>query len=115
MCAPAWVEGAGGGSTEQELSVFESSHLPLPPCWVYMYRLFSTWWVLEISRISLALDRGAVESASQLRVYHLTGLVAVLGLFLPFLLLVIHADPTRPLPREDRQLPPAPFLPAGLT
>lgn len=60
--------------------------------------LFSPWWVLEISRISLALDQGAVESANQLHIHHLTDPISVLGLFLLFLLLVIHVDPTRPLP-----------------
>lgn len=95
--------------------MFESLHLPLPPCWGHKYQLFSTWWVLEISRISPALDWGAVESANQLRIYHLTDPVSVLGLFLTFLLLVIHVHPTWPLPWEDRQLLLAPFLPAGLT
>lgn len=69
-----------------------------------------------IPRLSLALNRGVVETADQLHVCHLTDLVSTLGLFLPFLMLVIHADPTLPLPWEDRQTAAlAPFLPIGLT
>lgn len=104
----------GGSLSRNEVYLKAATFLcrPAGDTWI---SLFSTWWVLEISRISLALDRGAVESANQLHVHHLTDLVSVLGLFLPFLLLVIHVDPALPLPSEDRQLPLAPFLPAGLT